>query len=105
MTLTPRGAHFLRAEMAQLYAGALKRCLDLARAVLRAVSAPAVAARSLQHPVTRHLYSLRHLCWMRRVNAAVALAVAKVKDEADEQPDDQSHPICPAESIDHRATG
>ena len=42
---------------------------------------------------------------MRRVDPTVALAVAKVKDEADEQPYNQSHPICPAESIDHRATG
>ena len=36
---------------------------------------------------------------------AVALAVAEVEEEADDQPDYEPHPVGPAESIDHRAAG
>lgn len=42
---------------------------------------------------------------MRRVDAAVALAVTEVEDEADQQPDDQSHPVGPAEAVNHRTAG
>ena len=48
------------------------------------------------------LYALRHLGWWR-VDAAVALAVSKVKDEPDYEPDDQPHPVRPAEAVDHGA--
>ena len=34
---------------------------------------------------------------------AVALPVAKVEDEPDQEPDEQSHPVRPAEAVDHRA--
>lgn len=40
---------------------------------------------------------------MRRVDAAVALAVAEIEDEANQQPHDQSHPVRPAKAIDHGA--
>src|SRR2546430_9340417 len=42
---------------------------------------------------------------MRRIDPAVSLAVTEVKDKADQQPDDQSHPVGPAQSVDHRSTG
>src|SRR5260370_42443595 len=85
--------------MAQVCVGALRRCSDLARAVLGAVSAAAVG-NSPQLP--GELNSLRHLRrW--RVDAAVALPVAEVKDEANQEPNDQPHPICPTEAVDHRA--
>src|SRR4029077_855778 len=85
--------------MAQLCAGALKRCSDLARAVLRAVSAAAVGNNS---QLPGELNSLRHLR-RRHVDAAVALPVAEVKDEANQEPNDQPHPIRPTEAVDHRA--
>src|SRR5581483_4448101 len=55
--------------------------------------------------VARHLNSFRHFRRMRRIDSTVALAVAKVEDEADEQPDDESHPVGPTETVDHRAAG
>src|SRR6266571_4785581 len=79
MILTSRAAHFENAEMARLSAGALKHCLDLAQAVLRAISAAAVG-NSWQLP--GELNSLRHLR-RRCVDSAVVFPVAEVEDESD----------------------
>jgi hypothetical protein len=35
----------------------------------------------------------------------MALPVAEIKDEANQEPNDQTHPIRPTKSIDHRAAG
>src|SRR5688500_4692834 len=47
-------------------------------------------------------YSLGHFR-RRGVEAAAALAVGEIDDDADGEPNEQSHPVRPAESVDHRA--
>lgn len=42
---------------------------------------------------------------MRCADAAVAFAVAEIKDEADQQPYDQSQPVGPSKAKDHGAAG
>src|SRR4030095_7704736 len=82
-------------------------CSALAAAVRRAVFRKVAggSALGLEHPLASYLNSFRQLRRMRRVDSAVALAVAKVKDKADDQPADQAQPICPAEAVDHQAAG
>src|SRR6202040_2412186 len=48
------------------------------------------------------LHSLRQFRWWC-IDAAMAFPIAEIKDESDQQPDDQSHPIRPSETVDHRA--
>src|ERR1700693_1243041 len=111
-----RGARPAADETEMPFADALKRCLELALAVRHADLAKAAGVRSrpvwaanwryrLQQPVTRHLYSFRHVRRLGRIKAPVLLAKAEVEDKSDEQPHDEPHPIRPAKPVNHRAAG
>src|SRR6202011_4314363 len=84
--------------MARPCAGAPKRCLDLARLVRATDSAEAAGANGL----TSQLYSFGHFRpW--RIDSAVAFPIAEIKDEANQEPNDQSHPVGSAKPVNHCA--
>src|SRR5438552_4283874 len=58
---------------------------------------------SMQNEVSRRLYRRSGNNRVTALDVTVARTIAKVKEQPDKQPDDQSHPVSPAESINHRA--
>src|SRR5205809_198636 len=58
---------------------------------------------SMQNEDSRPLYRRSGNNRVTALDVTVARTIAKVKEQPDQQPDDQSHPVSPAESINHRA--
>src|SRR2546428_1702272 len=108
----PRARRF-SARMPKRCADALKPCSGSEVAVRRDRFPKAAGAKrcgrrlrndSLQQTVAIHLNSFRHVGRLGRIETAVALAVAKIEDEADQKPDDQSQPVRQTEHVDHSST-